>query len=218
MASTSSASVESTKEPQHLDVSWDDIRNWNLTREACEQKVAAALRVKLDRLGETAWLAECEHEMGWSRRTAYRHLNPEQMEAAREDARERRANVPSVGTSAVRPQPKCCTKHYDGVGHWLHADGCPSAPRPPLHEQARLIAQARQNEKLAAEPFSPEYELGMGEPTTWVPRLIEAFEYAAAAISGNDRVLGRLGTEGRVRVRTAAQAVLDALDPKDGAA
>jgi hypothetical protein len=72
-------------------------------RDAGEKMVADALRERLDKVGETRWLKECESEWGWSRSTAYRHLNPAQMEAAREATRESRANVPTVGT--FEPEP-----------------------------------------------------------------------------------------------------------------
>lgn len=54
-------------------------------RDEGEREAAAILRKQLDTLGEAKWLAWCEREFGWARSTAYRHLNPEQMERQRAD-------------------------------------------------------------------------------------------------------------------------------------
>src|SRR5713226_9972273 len=65
-------------------------------KEAGEQIIAQALREKKDTVGTEAWLAWCLEQWGWSRSTAYRHLDPKQMEAAREDTQARR-EVPIIG-------------------------------------------------------------------------------------------------------------------------
>ena len=84
-----------------------------------EGRRSKALRVKLTRFGEAKWLEEREREMGWSRSTAYRHLNPAQMEAAREDTTTRR-NVPTVGTS------QCGTPAPESL-----PSGRPATPKKP---------------------------------------------------------------------------------------
>ena len=45
-------------------------------RDQNELEIAAALREGLEQLKETKWLAFCEQTWGWSRSTAYNHLNP----------------------------------------------------------------------------------------------------------------------------------------------
>src|SRR5688572_15086100 len=64
-------------------------------REKADEEIAAILREQLDDLGEAKWLAWCEQEFGWRRSTAYKHLNPEQIEADRK--RKARANVRNSG-------------------------------------------------------------------------------------------------------------------------
>ncbi len=182
-----------------------------------EAIIAKALRERLDQVGEAVWLQQCEREWGWSRSTCYRHLEPKQMEAARAHTCEQReaAKVPTVGTSPIAEKPdrkpRCCTKRYGSAHGVQHAPDCPDQPSPPLYEQKRLIEQAHQNEALDAQPFTPEYEPEMGEG--WVQRAIRDFEQAAEILS-REETQPRLGTEGRARARTAAQSVLDALDPK----
>jgi hypothetical protein len=82
------------------ELSWSQIREMAKMKGDLEIAMASALRIKLDRLGEKAWLEECQREMGWSRTTAYRHLDPELMKKNRAAAAAARAKVPTVGTSA----------------------------------------------------------------------------------------------------------------------
>lgn len=85
---------------EEAEVSWSRIREMSKMKGDLEAAMASALRIKLDRLGEKAWVEECQREMGWSRTTAYRHLNPELMKKNRAAAAAARAKVPTVGTSA----------------------------------------------------------------------------------------------------------------------
>jgi len=75
-----------------------------------EREIAAALKERLDQVGEAAWLQQCEDEWGWSRATAYRHLNPEKMEASRATAKAQReaAKVSTVETS----EPDLLPAHF----------------------------------------------------------------------------------------------------------
>ena len=63
-------------------------------------------------VGESVWLEWCEREFGWKRRAAYNHLNPEQLQKARDRDEERRAQpvhiepaTLNLGNPSVRPQP-----------------------------------------------------------------------------------------------------------------
>ena len=53
-------------------------------RDAGEKMFADALRERLDKVGEARWLKECESEWGWSRTTAYPHLDPELLQKDRD--------------------------------------------------------------------------------------------------------------------------------------
>jgi hypothetical protein len=68
------------------------VRSLLKDREKAEEEIAAILREQLDDLGEKDWLVWCDKEFGWARRTAYRHLDPKQMESHREKRREQRAH------------------------------------------------------------------------------------------------------------------------------
>jgi len=61
-------------------------------RDAGEKMVADALRERLNKVGEAKWLVEVEREWGWSRTTAYRHLNPELLQKDRDRAKARYEN------------------------------------------------------------------------------------------------------------------------------
>jgi len=61
-------------------------------RDKAEAEISALLQEYLDAEGRSAWLAWCEREFGWKRRTAYRHLNPEQQAKHREEAKTERAH------------------------------------------------------------------------------------------------------------------------------
>ena len=73
-------------------VSWPHIREMVKLKGNIEHEVARCLRAMLDELGEKAWLEACEKEMGWGRTSAYKHLNPELLEKAREKATEVRSH------------------------------------------------------------------------------------------------------------------------------
>lgn len=72
------------------------------SREESDAEIASLLREQLDGMGEGKWLAWCELEFGWSRTTAYRHLNPKLQERAKQSQAERRANVPTLEHKAER--------------------------------------------------------------------------------------------------------------------
>ncbi len=85
-------------------------------RDKAEAEISAVLREHLDEVGETAWLAWCEREFGWKRRASYNHLNPEQLQKARDRDEERRAQsvhiaepptfpAEELGDPSVRPLP-----------------------------------------------------------------------------------------------------------------
>lgn len=61
-------------------------------RDSGEKMVADALRERLDKVGEATWLKEVEREWGWSRTTAYNHLNPELLQKDRARAAARRSD------------------------------------------------------------------------------------------------------------------------------
>lgn len=61
-------------------------------RDAGEKMIADALRERLDKVGEARWLVEVDKEWGWSRTTAYRHLNPELLQKDRDRAAARYEN------------------------------------------------------------------------------------------------------------------------------
>lgn len=90
-------------------------------RETGEQMVATALRERLNKVGEAEWLKECEREWGWSRTSAYRHLNPELLQKDRErmkEVRSDRRNIPEpVGPvktlETVSPPPTPTEKTFD---------------------------------------------------------------------------------------------------------
>ena len=121
-------------------VSWSRIREMSKMKGDLEAAMASALRIKLDRLGEKAWVEECKREMGWSRTTAYRHLNPELMEKNRAAAAAVRANVPTVGTSApatpAAPAPA-------------------TAPEPPTNEVEDSEDEKASPLKVLTEADSP---------------------------------------------------------------
>jgi len=197
--------------------SWVARVNQGLTMRATgEAMIAKALRERLDQVGEARWLLECEAEWGWSRTTAYNHLNPELLQKDRDRAaaarRSDRLNIPSHWSANRNPPLRKDGQPDQRFILNPNAEPKPITAVPPMPEQRRLIAEAKEHEQLAAEPFTPEYESEIGEG--WLKTLIETFEKTSAEISGNEKALRRLGPEGRDRVRTAAQRVLDALDPK----
>lgn len=65
---------------------------WALKDKFMAKEEAAALRETLDAMGETAWLAWLLEERGWSRATAYRHLNPETLAKNAKGQAERRTS------------------------------------------------------------------------------------------------------------------------------
>ena len=56
-----------------------------------ETEIAKILRAHLDEVGEAAWLEWCAANWGWKRAAAYSHLNPEQMQKKRDQAKASRA-------------------------------------------------------------------------------------------------------------------------------
>jgi hypothetical protein len=76
-------------------------------REKAEAEIADILREQLDDLGEKDWLVWCAEEFGWARSTAYRHLNPEQME------KKRAANAEARKSPQGRHEPEDDPEVFD---------------------------------------------------------------------------------------------------------
>jgi hypothetical protein len=69
-----------------------------------ETEIAKILRTHLREVGESDWLAWCRTNWGWARSTAYRHLNPEQVQKHRERERDRhRLQVGDIVTPVNQP-------------------------------------------------------------------------------------------------------------------
>jgi hypothetical protein len=129
-------------------------------RAGAEREIAAALAEHKKKVGTKRWLADCEREWSWSSSTAYRHLDPKQMEAARVHTCEQRIQiidrpgVPTVGTIpttfAGRPstsQQPCveCGQVSSGSFYLAHAAGC--SKETAAQKIARAQDEARQSEQ-----------------------------------------------------------------------
>jgi hypothetical protein len=144
-----------------------------------EAAMASALRIKLNRLGEKAWVEECKREMGWSRTTAYRHLNPELMEKNRAAAAAARANVPTVGMSApatpAAPAPA-------------------TAPEPPTNEgedsedekASPLKALTETDSLVAIMPPGQEASVDLDDPGEVPPKPTRETKHPWGDIEWND--------------------------------
>jgi len=90
------------------------------SRDKSEAEIAAILRKQLDVLGESDWLIWCETEFGWARSTAYRHLDPAQVEKERENSRERAATSRTTRREQKETKQE---KHNARVAYLLRASG-----------------------------------------------------------------------------------------------
>ena len=175
-------------------------------RDAGEKMVADALRERLDKVGEVLWLKECEAEWGWSRTTAYRHLNPDQMEKARVATQEARANVPTVGTSEARPLEEIeadlsttglkkpepatrtcsiCGETYPKRDFTKHVEKCPKPTTEP--ERELTDAEIAENDQAVMDKWSLDLPMGTPKEKRAAKEMVDdAYKYLAGQV---DRIV-----------------------------
>lgn len=152
-------------------------------RDESEAKIAAILREGLDELGEAKWLEWCEKEFGWARRTAYRHLNPEQMEKDREDYRAR------AESRHIAPIPMSGSVRHEYPSRLHEITEKPVGPRwqpDPLTEALSDLARLTR-ETPAAEIVARmrgQHAAGTGFDRELVDELIRVRSWIETLISG----------------------------------
>ncbi len=136
-----------------------------------EAVIAAALRERLDQVGEAAWLQDCEREWGWSRTTCYRHLNPELLQKDRDRAKARAfrfADRSEIGTLEPAPEDPAQT----AVAEWAKdAETTLADPNATLQDVLEVERQAEglqdalknriERDRAALKP--PKQSLSSGE-------------------------------------------------------
>jgi hypothetical protein len=198
--------------PKSTHVSPPPVGNWVArinaalkVRAGAEREIAAALAEHKQKVGTKRWLEDCEREWGWSSSTAYRHLDPKQMEAARAHTCAAAAS-PKVGTKS---QPVCAECGQVSSGSWqTHTAGC--SKETTKQKETRAIEAAYPRPALVPPPPPPSprkkpcKDCGMSSM-----HRLECSQYDHAARAERQRwLMGGVGPEQQEQQRAAERAAM----------